>query len=1198
MAEQSNNPALNTIVSTINTLNRATYEQWCFKAKIELGKELYDIVTGVTKPPTEEDTARNLAQYELKNRQAMRILIPSIIEPEFQLIRNCETAREIWEVLESNFRDVSMLRQCNTFEQLISLKYQPEKTIHDHIAAFNKLYQEIKTFDHFKNLPDAIWVTRFLRSLPGEYAAFARSYDKELETTKLNDVYGHLRSEFNNRQSNYGNSMKESGTPAGNLASTNSSKKSKSKKKDKGKGVVQSNFQNNPSSSDDKQCTYCRRTGHIKDNCYHLKMKEFYELHNPPLINKKGGPSGNMNNAQSSKPAGHIAMYESSYSVNESSNATAFMVSEATDIWVADSGCSHHMVPLDPSCFITYSTEVPGYREIKGISGNSRIAGIGTMKLSSPGGDLILRDVLHAPGIPNSLLSLGRLLLDDTDIVFKKPYCIIQKNGFYLKTKFAQSFGANSTLFRFRASFSSNLAAPNDPTDDQISLWHARIAHVAVSKLPHIGKVAILPDSFHSATSGAYPAPGVCNPCLEGKQTRLPYPNTRHKATEPLAVIHTDTCNLPVPSIKGFKDIVSFTDEATRMSFLYYLIDKKPATIVSVFEDFKAKVELHWQSKGYKIKAVRMDGGSEYQSTLRNSNSFQTTLQNYLRVNGIDSEVTTRYSPESNGISERLNRTLLDMSRTMLFGANLPNKLWPEAMSAALYIKNRIPHSSIPSTTTPYELWYGVKPSLSHLRVFGCTAHAHIPEERRRRDANINVKMGFRTGHQYFVGYDDKAESIYKVWNPENDSILRVRNVIFDETLFYQGETLKEPLLTFNSDPPESLQAPNAPTAPTAVPDIAPSTSETTHSPTAVDILPSTNSSSIIQHSPPPVPPVPTKAPVISNYFLRSRGAPPNVEANLSAIAPSPIPNNYRDAVSSPDYDKWKDAMDREYNSQMQNNTWTLVPRPSDSNIVEGRWVYDVKDENPPRYKARFVAKGYSQKYGVDYEETYAPVVKPETLRLLFAVSAMRGYDIHLMDAVTAFLNSKLRDIIYIRQPEGYVDAKYPNHVCLLNKALYGLKQSALEWYETLRAVLESSELQFKRIDSDHAVFIARTQLSTIYLALFVDDIAIFGDDEPLISNIKAKLSSHFKMKDLGLMKRFLGLDITRNGYGDVILSQSHYLERVLHRFGMQDCKPVHCPLPSNIKLRKRDYDAKEPDPAADASLYCEIIGSLNHAAV
>ena len=276
----STNPALNTIVSTINTLTRTTYEQWCFKCKIELGKQLYDIVTGVIDPPDDDDTPETLAQWEIANRNAMRILIPSIIEPEFQLIRNCETARDIWATLESNFRDVSMLRQCNTFEQLISLKHQPEKTIHDHITAFNKLYQEVKTFDHFKDLPDAMWVTRFLRSLPLEYANFARSYDKELATTKLNDVYGHLRSEYNNRPLPI---IKESAPPAAsaNYASGNSSAK-KSKKQNKGKGSTPAPPV--PSSSETDECGYCHKTNHTKDDCYALKMKVFYEIYNPPLF--------------------------------------------------------------------------------------------------------------------------------------------------------------------------------------------------------------------------------------------------------------------------------------------------------------------------------------------------------------------------------------------------------------------------------------------------------------------------------------------------------------------------------------------------------------------------------------------------------------------------------------------------------------------------------------------------------------------------------------------------------------------------------------------------------------------------------------------------------------------------------------------------------------------------------------------------
>ena len=194
----------------------------------------------------------------------------------------------------------------------------------------------------------------------------------------------------------------------------------------------------------------------------------------------------------------------------------------------------------------------------------------------------------------------------------------------------------------------------------------------------------------------------------------------------------------------------------------------------------------------------------------------------------------------------------------------------------------------------------------------------------------------------------------------------------------------------------------------------------------------------------------------------------------------------------------------------------------------------------------------------MDYENTYAPVVKPETLCVLFTITAHLRMEIHGMNTITAFLNSILSEKIYVKQLEGYISKEHPEWVCLLNRALYGLKQSAYEWYETLRAVLESPGLEFKRIESDHAVFIIRTELSTVYLALFVDDMAIFGDDESLIADIKAKLSSHFKMKDLGILKRFLSLNITQNSNGDVILSQQHYLEQILIRFGIQDCKPAY----------------------------------------
>ena len=602
---------LNTIVSTINTLTRSTYEQWCFKCKIELGKTLYDIVTGQTDPPDDDDDAATHAQWEIANREAMRILIPSIVEPEFQLIRNCETAAEMWSVLKSNFEDVSMLRQCNTFEQLISLRYLADKTIHDHINAFNKLYQEIKTYKQFKDLSDAIWVTRFLRSLPPEYATFARSYDKEIEKTKLFDVYDSLHSEFNNRTSPspVTATSRDSANPSANFASSNTAsglkKNKKGNNKNKGKGAPTSMPAASITSESTDGCSYCHRMNHTAENCYALKMKEFYEQHNPPLGKKKFSKSG---------PSGNVATYESGSAILDPNSLTS---GSESDVWVIDSGATHCMVPLDRSCFTEYTTDVPGTPLIKGINGDTTIHGIGNLKLTSPGGELTLCGVLHAPGLPHCILSLGVLMMDDVEITFRKPYCILEKDGFYIKSKFTASLGHSSKLFRFSASFpvasaESNAASMQIPTtqkfspeltENQISLWHARIGHVAVSGFPKINKTAIIPLSLQDAIvqydvdsiSDIHPI--ACGPCLQGKQTRLPLPSVPKRSILSLEVIHTDTCNVPMPSIKGYKDFVTFTDEATRMSFIYYLLDKKPATVLGLFLKFKADVELHFSKQ-------------------------------------------------------------------------------------------------------------------------------------------------------------------------------------------------------------------------------------------------------------------------------------------------------------------------------------------------------------------------------------------------------------------------------------------------------------------------------------------------------------------------------------------------------------------------------------------------------------------------
>ena len=191
-------------------------------------------------------------------------------------------------------------------------------------------------------------------------------------------------------------------------------------------------------------------------------MKIFYELYNPPLTSKKPKPS------KSSHPSGNVACYESGYSTAVVDIELPKTPSDSlpTNVWVIDSGASHYMVPLDKSCFTDYSTDLPGPNTIKGINGSTKVLGIGTLKLTSPnGGELVLRGVLHAPGLPYSLLSLGRLMMVGNTILFSHPHCIIENStGFHIKSKFAQSFGTTSSLFHFRVDFpvaESNLTSCN-----------------------------------------------------------------------------------------------------------------------------------------------------------------------------------------------------------------------------------------------------------------------------------------------------------------------------------------------------------------------------------------------------------------------------------------------------------------------------------------------------------------------------------------------------------------------------------------------------------------------------------------------------------------------------------------------------------------------------------------------------------------
>ncbi|KAI1003570.1 Retrovirus-related Pol polyprotein from transposon TNT 1-94 [Podosphaera aphanis] len=291
--------------------------------------------------------------------------------------------------------------------------------------------------------------------------------------------------------------------------------------------------------------------------------------------------------------------------------------------------------------------------------------------------------------------------------------------------------------------------------------------------------------------------------------------------------------------------------------------------------------------------------------------------------------------------------------------------------------------------------------------------------------------------------------------------------------------------------------------------------------------------------------------------------------------------------MKSADHELWGKAVEEEMDALNRNDTWEIVTRPQNRNVVGSKWVFKIKhkaDGSIERYKARLVAKGFSQQPGTDYDDTYAPVARYDLLRLLLALAAHERWKPRQLDVKSAFLYGKLDREIYMEIPDGF---KEPGKCYLLRKSIYGLKQSPLVWYETLSNVLNKGG--FASTNFDPCVFTNFEK--QIFLAIYVDDILIFGPDNRTLNELEETLHSTFECTNLGVAHYILGIqvDITNQG---ISLNQKAYINKILERFGMLDCHPVGTPLEPGIQLRKGQPEEMLDDP----TIYQSIIGSLMYA--
>ena len=647
----------------------------------------------------------------------------------------------------------------------------------------------------------------------------------------------------------------------------------------------------------------------------------------------------------------------------------------------------------------------------------------------------------------------------------------------------------------------------------------------------------------------------ICEMCIKGKMSRKPFPKKATPTNDILDCVVSDVCGpIQVESLGRKRYFVSFIDAYSNYTDVQF-INKKSDVFLKTFEF----IEKMKNQIGRKPKVFRSDRGKEYMCE---------KLQSYLRKEGISFQCTVGYAPEQNGIAERKNRTLVEAARSMLTESGLPKCLWAEAVSTANYVLNRLENSKL--KLSPYEAIFKKKPKVNETYEFGCNAYVMIPYERRQKldDKAIRVK---------FVGYDENAKGYRFV--DENLKIIVSRevrfldtkypfknidehqksgeiDVIFDHVNDENAELFEGTIIEIDSDDEVESQFYDVDNG-----DAEQEREDDENDEDHENVEDHEDDEREVE--PPPIHPQPTRRTTRSTANI-----PPVRYRTLVAKCDNDMfePRTYKQALTCSKASEWIEAMKEELKSIEDNGTWCLVDLPRGREAVGSRWVYKLKRGEAGqivRYKARLVAQGYSQKFGVDYDEVFAPVARSSTVRLLLSVAGVNGYKVKHYDIKTAFLNGELNEEIYLKQPPGF---SIGDKVYRLRKSLYGLKQAARVWNLTLhRSLIKNG---FKQCENDKCLYYQHSGGEINYLLVHVDDLLIATSNEKILNAIMCNVKKDFKQKDLGEVKHYLGIDVNKDESGHYTISQSGYIDKIVEAAKLSDAKVSKVPVdPGYFKL-------------------------------
>mgnify|MGYP002775250692 FL=1 len=678
-----------------------------------------------------------LKQWKSRDLDARMEIIMHLSDEQVDHVRDLETAQQMWEYLRKLHQPSDGTTKIFSYRTLMNLEMHEGEQL-DAVKIGN-------------NIDETSKCEILMGALPSSWMTFVSIHSEDKDLNLQNLIAKLKQDELRRKRTNTQHEVSHMAMAASMRNQPRNFYKQKFQKfqpktKPSGSGAI---------TISTIICRYCNKLGHFERDC----RKKQYDL--------KG-------KGKRVHPQAHSALVQNpnpSYSEDEDNNFIQAFMSEMEDestnqknddnnLWFFDTGATHHLTN-NWSLLHNYRLLSQPLEVRFGDNGMKVAIGKGEVHLSiSHSKSVSIPNVYYVPGIIKNLLSVSEATANGTIIEFHCNCAIIYhklQTGGTVKITCPKS-GRLYPLQMVDKTPIQALTATGYIHADSTLLWHHRLGHLN----PKSMKTGQIHKLLEGIPTRPFKYISVCEGCIYGKQCRQKFATNNNKKTErPLQVVHSDLCGpMQTTSLDGNRYFISFIDDFTRFTILYFLKEKSGA--FKAFISYKAYVENHGQ---HKISTIRSDNGGEY---------FSKEWIKFCEDHGIRHEHTVPYNPQQNGIVERKNMTLLDASRCMLQVAGLHNQFWEEAVATACYVQNRSPHKVL-GLNTPYAIWYGHKPHLGHLRVFGCIAYSHIPQEKRR-------KLDPHARKCIFTGYGEASGvKAYRLFDLHTRKFLFSRSVTFDE---------------------------------------------------------------------------------------------------------------------------------------------------------------------------------------------------------------------------------------------------------------------------------------------------------------------------------------------------------------------------------------------------------------------------------